>query len=138
MKSSMIKTTVREIRESLGRYMAILAIVALGVGFFVGLKVTRPAMLDTAGRDLEEKELYDLRLISTLGFDETDVEQAARGREGCRGRGLYRFPGSGGGRRGKGSARALHTPRAEPDGGDAGQEAQIRKRMYGGRPGLRP
>ena len=78
MKSSMIKTTVREIRESLGRYMAILAIVALGVGFFVGLKVTRPAMLDTAGRYLEEKELYDLRLISTLGFDETDVEQAAR------------------------------------------------------------
>ncbi len=78
MKSSMIKTTVREIRESLGRYMAILAIVALGVGFFVGLKVTRPAMLDTAGRYLEEKELYDLRLISTLGFDETDMEQAAR------------------------------------------------------------
>lgn len=78
MKSSIIKTTVREIRESLGRYMAILAIVALGVGFFVGLKVTRPAMLDAAGRYLEEKELYDLRLISTLGFDETDVEQAAR------------------------------------------------------------
>lgn len=33
MKSTILKTTLREIRESLGRYMAILAIVALGVGF---------------------------------------------------------------------------------------------------------
>ena len=38
MKSTILKTTLREIRESLGRYMAILAIVALGVGFFYGIK----------------------------------------------------------------------------------------------------
>lgn len=38
MKSTIFKTTVREIRESLGRYMAILAIVALGVGFFTALR----------------------------------------------------------------------------------------------------
>ena len=49
MKSTIFKTTVREIRESLGRYMAILAIVALGVGFFTGLKVTKPAMLRPEG-----------------------------------------------------------------------------------------
>ena len=46
MKSTMIKTALREIRESLGRYMAILAIVALGVGFFVGLTVTKPVMVE--------------------------------------------------------------------------------------------
>ena len=34
MKSMMKKTTLREIRESLGRYLAIMAIVALGVGLF--------------------------------------------------------------------------------------------------------
>lgn len=38
MKSTILKTTLREIRESLGRYMAILAIVALGGWFFYGIK----------------------------------------------------------------------------------------------------
>ncbi len=48
------KTTLREIRNSFGRYIAILAIVALGVGFFSGLKVTREAMVTTADDYLKE------------------------------------------------------------------------------------
>lgn len=73
--NTMMKMTIREIRESLGRYMAILAIVALGVGFFVGLKVTRPAMLEAGEAYLEGNELYDLRLLSTVGFSEKDVKR---------------------------------------------------------------
>lgn len=69
MKSSIRKTTLREIRLSLGRYLAILAIVALGVGFFSGLKVTTPAMVQTGGAYMNENELFDLRLLSTMGFD---------------------------------------------------------------------
>ena len=34
MRSMIWKSTFREIKESLGRFLAILAIVALGVGFF--------------------------------------------------------------------------------------------------------
>lgn len=37
-KSAVVKTTLREIKGSLGRYIAILAIVALGIGLFAGLK----------------------------------------------------------------------------------------------------
>lgn len=74
MKSVMLKTTLREIRQSLGRYMAILAIVALGVGFFAGLKATKPAMVEITEEYLTELNFYDFRLLSTLGFDETDVE----------------------------------------------------------------
>ena len=48
MGSSMMKTTLREIRQSLGRYLAIMAIVALGVGLFCGLKVTRDVMVKSA------------------------------------------------------------------------------------------
>ncbi len=33
------KNNRRELRHSLGRFLAIVAIVALGVGFFAGLKV---------------------------------------------------------------------------------------------------
>lgn len=67
------KSTFREIKSSLGRFMAILAIIALGVGFFAGLKVTRDAMLVTVKDYLDAHCFYDLRLISTLGFEEENV-----------------------------------------------------------------
>ncbi len=74
MKSIMKKTTLREIRQSLGRYLAIFAIVAMGVGFFAGLKITRQVMITSANAYLEEKQLYDYRLLSTLGFEDEDVQ----------------------------------------------------------------
>ena len=72
------KSTLREIRSSLGRYLAILAIVMLGVGFFCGLKSTKPAMLATADQYLKDNKLYDYQLQSTLGLTEKDAEAVAR------------------------------------------------------------
>ncbi len=74
MKSMMKKTTLREIRQSLGRYLAIFAIVALGVGFFAGLKVTKTVMVESAHDYLQKHQLFDYRLLSTLGFQEEDVQ----------------------------------------------------------------
>ena len=83
MKSMMGRTTLREIKGSLGRYFAILAIVALGVGFFAGLKVTKDVMVASADQYYRQEQLYDYRLLSTLGFEETDVEAFAA-KEGVR------------------------------------------------------
>ena len=83
MNSMMWKTTLREIRHSLGRYLAILAIVALGVGIFAGLKVTKPFMVSTIEGYFEEYQLYDFQLISTYGFEQKDVEYLAA-KEGAR------------------------------------------------------
>lgn len=74
MSSGMIKTTIREIKGSLGRYLAILAIVMLGVALFVGLKVTTPAMIATENDYLREQNFFDFRLLSTIGFEKDDVE----------------------------------------------------------------
>lgn len=71
------KSTMREIRQSFGRFFAIMAIVALGVGFFAGLKVTKPAMVETAEQYFEELQFYDYRLLSTLGFEQQDVDYIA-------------------------------------------------------------
>ena len=71
------KSTFREIRSSLGRYLAILAIVALGVGFFAGLKVTQQAMVTTTGNYLEAQNLFDYRVLSTLGLETEDVKALA-------------------------------------------------------------
>lgn len=77
MRSMMSRTTLREIKLSFGRYFAILAIVALGVGFFSGLKVTRDVMVASADTYLEEGQMYDFRLLSTLGFEQEDVNAFA-------------------------------------------------------------
>lgn len=74
MKSMMARTTLREIKQSLGRFLAIFAIVCLGVGLFAGLKITRQVMVQSADNYLKEEQLYDYRLLSTLGFEEEDVE----------------------------------------------------------------
>lgn len=73
----MIKTTVREIKKSFGRYMAILSIVMLGVGLFAGLKATTPAMIETENTYLAEQNFFDFRLLSTVGFVEENVEEMA-------------------------------------------------------------
>lgn len=69
------KLTLREIRRSLGRFLAIAAIVALGVGFFCGLRLTKTAMVRTLDAYAEAQQMYDFRLVSTIGFDETDAER---------------------------------------------------------------
>lgn len=74
MKSNMWKSTFREIKQSFGRFMAIFGIVALGVSLFSGLKILQPAMIETTDEYLKEKEFYNYRLLSTLGFEQEDVE----------------------------------------------------------------
>lgn len=78
MKSMMKRTTYREILQSFGRFFAILAIVALGVGFFTGLKITKQAMNYTVNLYYGESDLYDLHLLSTLGFVEEDIEELSK------------------------------------------------------------
>lgn len=71
------KSSFREIIETIGRYIALVLIIALGVGFFSGLKVTDPAMRQAMQQYFKDTSFYDYRLISTLGFEEEDVEYVA-------------------------------------------------------------
>ena len=73
MVKAIYRSSLREIRQSLGRYLAILAIVGLGVGFFAGLRMCQPSMAETGIGYLEQYRLYDFRLLSTLGFTEEDA-----------------------------------------------------------------
>ncbi|MCC2225574.1 ABC transporter permease [Roseburia sp. CLA-AA-H209] len=77
MKSMMKRNIFREIKKSFGRYFAILAIIALGVAFFSGLKITQSVMVHSADVYLKDLQFYDYRLVSTLGFTEENVEALA-------------------------------------------------------------
>ncbi len=72
-RSAWNKNQLREIRHTMGRYIAILVIVALGVGFFAGLKVTKSAMVQTGNTYISSRNMYDYRLITTLGLTGDDA-----------------------------------------------------------------
>ena len=65
---------LRDIRGSFGRFFAIFAIIALGVGFFSGVRITTPTMINTMNHLFKEKNLFDYKLVSTIGWEEEDVE----------------------------------------------------------------
>ena len=70
------KSTFREIKTSLARYLAIFAIVALGVGFFSGLRDCKESMVSTASRYLERTNFYDYQILSSYGADDDSVALA--------------------------------------------------------------
>lgn len=75
VKNAYGKNITRTIGKSFGRYLAIMAIIALGVGFFSGLKLARPAMVATGNNYIKEHSLYDFKLISTYGFTDDEVKE---------------------------------------------------------------
>ena len=77
VRSAWRKNRIREVLQSLGRFLAILSIVALGVGVFSGLKVTQRAMVDTADLYIKQNAMYDDKLVSTLGWTDDNVQSIA-------------------------------------------------------------
>lgn len=71
-KSAWHKNNRREIKHTIERYLAIMAIIALGVGFFAGLIITKTAMVNTLDSYVSNQKMYDFKLVSTLGLTEDD------------------------------------------------------------------
>ncbi len=68
-KNVMGKNLRQSIVRSLGRYLAIVAIIALGAGLFVGLLSTKTDMVHTAQNYMDQQNMFDLRLLNTYGWD---------------------------------------------------------------------
>lgn len=73
MSGAFNKELLRSITHSLGRFLAIAAIVALGTGFYAGLRMTAPDMKTAADEFYDGTALMDVRVLSTLGLTEDDI-----------------------------------------------------------------
>lgn len=60
--------------RSAGRYVAIAMIIALGAGMFVGLRSTKMDMIATGQSYMDEQNMFDLRLLSTYGWDREQLD----------------------------------------------------------------
>ena len=76
--SPYVKTILRSIKMTLPRFLAIFAIIALGVGFFSGLKLSMPSFVRTADIFIKEYDMFDFKFLSTIGFEQEDIDELAK------------------------------------------------------------
>ncbi len=77
-RNAMGRNLLRSIKNSLGRYIAIAMIIALGAGIFVGLRMTKADMVATGQKYTDEQNMFDLRLVCSYGWAEEQVEAVKR------------------------------------------------------------
>lgn len=72
-KKALRKDFFMEIKTSFGRFLSIFFIVAIGVAFFSGIRATEPDMRYSGDEYFDEKNLYDIQVVSTLGLTDDDM-----------------------------------------------------------------
>lgn len=72
-KKALRKDFYMEIRRSLGRFLSILFIVAIGCAFFSGIRSSEPDMRYSGDAYFDKKNLMDIEVISTLGLTDDDL-----------------------------------------------------------------
>ena len=75
MKKVLLKDSIKEIKNTYKRFISILLMAFLGVGFFAGLRAASPDMIDTFNQFYEDNQVYDIQIISTLGLTDGDIEE---------------------------------------------------------------
>ena len=78
MKTALLKDGIKEIKISYKRFISILLIVLLGVGFFAGLRASSPDMKKTLDVYFDEQNVMDIQVISTLGLTDDDIEAISK------------------------------------------------------------
>ena len=73
-KKALRKDFYMEIRRSLGRFMSIFFIVAIGCSFFSGIRASEPDMRYSGDAYFDEKNMMDIEVISTLGLTDDDLQ----------------------------------------------------------------
>lgn len=68
------KNIIKGFKTGFGRFLAIMAIVALGVGFLIGIMQSTPDMKKTMSNYYLDNKAYDVDIKGTLGITATDVE----------------------------------------------------------------
>ena len=75
MKNKLLISNLRKIKSSYKRFISLMCMALLGVGFYAGIKATSPNMLKTLDNYLDEQNVYDLEIVSTLGLTDDDINK---------------------------------------------------------------
>ena len=67
------KNIVNEFKTGFGRFVAIMAIIALGVGFLIGIMQATPDMKNSMDGYLRDSAAYDIGVKGAYGLSEEDI-----------------------------------------------------------------
>lgn len=73
-KKALRKDFYMEIRRSMGRFLSIFFIVAIGCAFFSGIRSSEPDMRYSGDAYFDKKNLMDIQVISTMGLTDDDLK----------------------------------------------------------------
>ena len=71
----LFKYSIKEIFVNRKRFISIMLMALLGVGFFAGLVASGPDMRDSLDKFLDDTNTYDINIVSTLGLTNEDVDE---------------------------------------------------------------
>lgn len=74
-RKAVYKDFFMEIKKSRSRFISIFLIVALGVAFYTGVRSSEPDMKYSADKLYDETSFMDIRLISSLGITDDELEK---------------------------------------------------------------
>ena len=73
-KNILRKDFIIEIKKTMGRFVSIFFIVALGVAFYSGIRASEPSMRFTADQYFDDSKLMDLKVMGTMGLTKADIK----------------------------------------------------------------
>lgn len=77
-KRALHKDFVMEIRKSMGRFVSIFFIVALGVAFYSGIRASEPSMRISGDAYFDRGQLMDIKVMGTLGMTDDDIQAISK------------------------------------------------------------
>ena len=75
MKNKILINSLRTIKRTFPRFLALIVICFLGAFTFSGLETTSSSMNKSLDRYLDNGNTYDIKLISTLGLTNDDINK---------------------------------------------------------------
>ena len=77
-KNILRKDFIIEIKKTMGRFVSIFFIVALGVAFYSGIRASEPSMRFTADQYFDDSKLMDLKVMGTMGLTKADIKSIGK------------------------------------------------------------
>lgn len=78
MKNKLLKHIFMKIKDNYKRFLSLLCMALLGVGFYAGIQAASPDMIKTLDTFYDENNVYDIEVVSNLGMTQDDVKELSK------------------------------------------------------------
>ena len=78
MKNKLLKHIFMKIKDNYKRFLSLLCMALLGVGFYAGIQAASPDMLKTLDSFYDKNNVYDIEIVSNLGMTKDDVKELSK------------------------------------------------------------